>query len=119
MLGMHMKENRELPESAMLRWQQSLLRAQQERRRRSLQRRGRKGASVLKGQKKAAKRMADNIEFSDEEDEPPKRFTVYLDIEGPKSATTTNFRLFSSSKKALSSIIQMIPFPHSKILLPP
>jgi hypothetical protein len=82
-----------------------------------------KMGKVSKGQKKPAKRTADNIEFSNEEDEPPKRFTVLFNIEGLKSATATNFH----SKTALPPlvikkgpfIIQMIPSLHSKILLLP
>ena len=38
-----------------------------------------------KGWKKAAKRLTDVFELSDEDDEPPKWFTVYFDIEGLKS----------------------------------
>jgi hypothetical protein len=49
-----------------------------------------------KGQKKAAKRPPNDLELSDEDDEPPKRFTVYFDIEGPKSATPLENRSPSS-----------------------
>jgi len=45
-----------------------------------------------KGQKKAAKRPTDVFELSDEDDQPPKRFTVYFDIEGPNSATANTGR---------------------------
>ena len=62
-----------------------------------------------KGQKKAAKRPTDVIEHSDEDDEPPKRFTVYFDIEGPKSATANTGR---SKTAPPPLVIKKGPFFH-------
>ena len=61
-----------------------------------------------KARKKVAKRPVDIFEVSDEDDEPPKRFTVYFDIEGPKSATPTTAR----SKTTPPLVIKKGPFFH-------
>ena len=76
-----------------------------------------------KGQKKAAKRLTDVFELSDEDNEPPKWFTVYFDIKGPKSATPNTGCSKSTPppliiKKAFF-IIQMTHSSHSKKLSPP
>ena len=62
-----------------------------------------------KGRKKAAKRIADVFELSDEEDEPPKRFTVYFNIEGPKSTTLNTAR---SKTAPPPLVIKKGPFFH-------
>jgi hypothetical protein len=62
-----------------------------------------------KGRKKAVKRPTDVLELSDEDDEPPKRFTVYFDIEGPKSATPNTGR---SKTAPPPLVIKKGPFFH-------
>jgi hypothetical protein len=62
-----------------------------------------------KGRKKAAKRPADVFEPSNEDDEPPKWFTVYFDIEGPKSATPNTGR---SKTAPPPLVIKKGPFFH-------
>jgi len=60
----------------------------------------------LRGQKKAAK----SIELSEEDDVLPKRFTVYFDIEGLKSATASS----SHAKNVpLPLVIKKGPFFHN------
>jgi hypothetical protein len=61
-----------------------------------------------KARKKVAKRPVDIFEVSDEDNEPPKRFTVYFDIEGPKSATPTA----ACSKTTPPLVIKKGPFFH-------
>lgn len=62
-----------------------------------------------KGQKKAAKRPTDVFELSDEDDEPQKRFTVYFNIKGPKSATPNTGRLKTAPPPL---VIKKCPFFH-------
>jgi hypothetical protein len=86
MPGMHAKEIGELLGSVRL-WPRSGLRPSEDNTEEERQEPAKK---KKKGQKTAAKRPTGIFELSDEDDEPQKRFTVYFDIEGPKSATTPN-----------------------------
>jgi hypothetical protein len=63
----------------------------------------------MKGQKKAAKRLTDVFEVSDEDDEPPKRFMVYFNIEGPKSGSITTGHLKAAPPPL---VIKKGPFFH-------